>query len=344
MQRRIANDSAFADPILADLELRLDQRDEMRAGAARASDARQHGPQANEAGVAHDEADRLRNLCAGDVAHWSAPGLPRAHLAQFPGELDRADINGIDLGRAALQQQSVKPPVEAPTSSAVPPATDGEVIEGLRELEPAARNTRMRLAAQFERRSSAMAGRPCRAGARRKRRSRPGPGLRRRAAFGQAALDQRHIERDFARAPSDCRRRRAMLGRTRAPQSDRHAIRISIMASDAPEGVECACSPVAGPGHLAKQPIDLRRARLTLKAYGPRSTVDHPLAACARLFVPDRREVRALLMSRSVSIAPLLALARAVIRCARGRRVFRVQVPRGGERQARSSMSLLTST
>src|SRR5690348_17389711 len=68
MQRRIAHHAAFADAVWANLELRLDQRHEIRLLLGQRQRRRQHGLEADEAGVADHEIDWLRHLRRRDVA------------------------------------------------------------------------------------------------------------------------------------------------------------------------------------------------------------------------------------------------------------------------------------
>ena len=55
--------------------------------------------------------------------YWCGQGAPRGVLLELPGKLAIADVNGIHLAAPCCSRQSVKPPVEAPTSRHTFPAT-----------------------------------------------------------------------------------------------------------------------------------------------------------------------------------------------------------------------------
>src|SRR5258708_8395319 len=62
MERRIAHHATLADLALADLELRLDERDETRRGRSERPRSRQHAGEADEARLPHNQVRRLRGL------------------------------------------------------------------------------------------------------------------------------------------------------------------------------------------------------------------------------------------------------------------------------------------
>jgi hypothetical protein len=102
MEVGIADHAALADLALADFELRLDQGDEMGARRGEGEGRGQQGLEPDEAGVAGDQLDRLGQLRAGQTARVSPFQHHHARiLAQLPGQLAAADVDGIDAGRAA---------------------------------------------------------------------------------------------------------------------------------------------------------------------------------------------------------------------------------------------------
>src|SRR5262245_23343179 len=153
VQVGIADDAAFADLAGADLELRLDERDELRDGRCKRERCRQHDLEADEAGIADDPIDGVRDVPAREMARIGALEDDDAGvLAQLPGQLPVADVDGVDLGGAPGQQHVSKAAgrgadVEPDAAARI----DGEMIEGVGELEAAAGDPRMILAAQFER-------------------------------------------------------------------------------------------------------------------------------------------------------------------------------------------------
>ena len=62
VNRRVAHDAALADLLAAGLELRLDQRDQLGPLGGQRQRRRQHRRQADEAGIAGDQVDRLRDF------------------------------------------------------------------------------------------------------------------------------------------------------------------------------------------------------------------------------------------------------------------------------------------
>src|SRR5262245_54096261 len=62
MQRGIAHHATLADAVWPYLELRLDERDRHAFWPGQGQGGGQHGFEADEAGVAYDPVDRLRNL------------------------------------------------------------------------------------------------------------------------------------------------------------------------------------------------------------------------------------------------------------------------------------------
>ena len=118
MYFRVAHHALLAHAILARLKLRLDEAEYLAAiGLEQRPDGREHQLEGNKRNIHHREIQRLAQLLGGDIAdvgalHGHHPGI----VADFPGQLAIAHINGKDLPGALLQQAVVKPPVEAPES------------------------------------------------------------------------------------------------------------------------------------------------------------------------------------------------------------------------------------
>ena len=118
----IADDAAFTDVFPARFELRLDESDHGTAFFEQRFHSRHDFQQGNEGYVNGNEIDRFADICDGDVADIGPFHIDDAVIGpQLPGQLAIADIDGKDLGRPALEAQSVKPPVEAPISIIVLP-------------------------------------------------------------------------------------------------------------------------------------------------------------------------------------------------------------------------------
>ena len=130
----------------ADLELRLDQRDQPGRGRGQGQRRRQHHGEADEARIADDAVERLGDLRrASDGGRWCA----RARRRAGPGAASRRAGRGRHRRRRPCaapraSSTSVKPPVEAPMSRQITPGRiDGEMVERVGELEPAARDPGM---------------------------------------------------------------------------------------------------------------------------------------------------------------------------------------------------------
>ncbi len=145
MNLRVSNNAAFADFAALRLELRLDQRDQMAAGARQVERGFEYLGEADEAGIAGDDIDRLGHDCGAEAA---GVGLlvddDAVVAAQFPGQLVGADVDRIDAGRAAGQQHIGEAAgrasdIERDGGSHV----DREMVEPVGQLDPAARHPRM---------------------------------------------------------------------------------------------------------------------------------------------------------------------------------------------------------
>ena len=138
----VAHHSPGAEPLPAHLELRLDHRQQVGVRrAAQAVSAGQHQAQRDEGQVGDDEVDRAVDRLGRQGADVGA--LVDAHPlvgAQRPGELAVARRRRRrPRRRRGCSSTSVKPPVEAPASSARRPSTvDRERLERAEQLVRAA--------------------------------------------------------------------------------------------------------------------------------------------------------------------------------------------------------------
>ena len=101
----IAHHPALADLAPPGLELRLDQRDQHRARSSQVERRIEHLGEADEAGVADDQVDRLGDMGFGQDAR---AGLfvddDTGVLTELPCELVGAAVDRIDARRAAAEQ------------------------------------------------------------------------------------------------------------------------------------------------------------------------------------------------------------------------------------------------
>src|SRR6516165_1477673 len=122
MDRGVAHDAALSDQRGAGFELRLDERHQLGVLSGERERRRQYRREPDKARIAGDDVDRLGNVGAGQVTRVQPFENDDSRiLAQFPGELAMTDIDGVDAPRD--NSTSVKPPVEAPISSATFPST-----------------------------------------------------------------------------------------------------------------------------------------------------------------------------------------------------------------------------
>src|SRR5262249_37206733 len=91
-QVRIPYDAALAQPLAADLELRLDHEYQVAVGPADRRQRRQHQPDGDERQVAGDQVDRLADPVEGQLADVGPiDHLDPWILLQGPGQLAVAD-------------------------------------------------------------------------------------------------------------------------------------------------------------------------------------------------------------------------------------------------------------
>ena len=100
-QLRVADHAALADPVLADLELRLDHQHQVAVGAGHADQRLQHQRQRDERQVAHHQVDRAADQLGGELADVGAV----VHLhplvgLERPGQLAVAHVHRHHLARA----------------------------------------------------------------------------------------------------------------------------------------------------------------------------------------------------------------------------------------------------
>ena len=142
----VADDAALADAAGADLELRLDERDEGGAGAGERERRRQRLGERDEREVGDDEVGR-RHVAGGEVAGVQA--LDRVHPrvgGERRRELAVADVDGPDLGGAAGEQdlgEAAGRGAEVERDGAR--RVEAEDVERVHELQRAARDPGVRV-------------------------------------------------------------------------------------------------------------------------------------------------------------------------------------------------------
>src|SRR3546814_17416919 len=120
MDRRVAHDALLADLVPRGLELRLDERDQPRAGPGEGERHRQHFRQRDKAGIADDQVDGFGNMLRGqDTRARLFMDDDAVVLPQLPRELVGPRIDGMDAAHAAVQQHVGK---AASRRAAVDPA------------------------------------------------------------------------------------------------------------------------------------------------------------------------------------------------------------------------------
>ena len=145
----VADDAALADLVAPGLELRLDQRDDVAAGREQRRHDRQDRAQRDERDVDRDDAE------AAGVGRAAASGcsvrafMPLEHddpriAAQRQSSWPWPTSSATTRAAPRWSRTSVKPPVDAPMSSASRPSTSmPKRVERVRQLEPAAADVRM---------------------------------------------------------------------------------------------------------------------------------------------------------------------------------------------------------
>ena len=99
-QRGVADHAALADPVLADLELRLDHQRQVAVGCGHRQQRVEHQRQRDEGQVAHHEVDRATDQARGSGrGRWCGRAPHPLVLLQPPGELAVAHVDRDDLAR-----------------------------------------------------------------------------------------------------------------------------------------------------------------------------------------------------------------------------------------------------
>ena len=134
----VAHHAAAAHVLAPGLELRLDHRQRVEALGRARQHGREHLAQRDEADVDHDQVGRVGQLRR--LQRPRVDALDHRHprvLAQRPVELAVGDVERDTCSAPACSRQSVKPPVEAPTSRQRRPAgSTSSASSALRSLIP----------------------------------------------------------------------------------------------------------------------------------------------------------------------------------------------------------------
>ena len=138
---RVPHHTALADPVPADLELWLHEREQVEPRRRARRHRGQHLGQTDERHVDHDHLGRMGKLLFAQAAGVDA--LEHGHariLAQAPVELSVGDVHAGDMGRAGLEQAIREPSGGgAHVQAQATVDLDGEGCQGALELLAAAR-------------------------------------------------------------------------------------------------------------------------------------------------------------------------------------------------------------
>ncbi len=152
MHGRITNNAPLTDAFSTGLELGLNQRHKPSARRGKRQGRRQHRSQADEACIAHDEIDGL-----GDFIVRQMPGVDALEhddtriIAETPIELAATNVDRVNAPSLARQEDIGKPTGRrADIDSGAPARIDSEMLQCMGELDAAARDPGMVLAAYFE--------------------------------------------------------------------------------------------------------------------------------------------------------------------------------------------------
>ena len=145
-----AHHPSLADPLRAELELRLDQRQQLAPGRHAGRERRQHLGERDERDVGGHQAGLERQLGGVEVAGVAAlDHLDPRVVAQAPVELAAGDVERDHPRRAALEQAVGEAAGRSADVEAVAARrVDAERVERVRELDPAARDEGRRLGEQ----------------------------------------------------------------------------------------------------------------------------------------------------------------------------------------------------
>ncbi len=146
MNGRVTDHALFSYLVLARFKLRLDKAYHLALRLQKRADRAQNETERNEAQIGNSNVHLLRDLFMRNIADIRPLHADDVRIgAEAPGKLTVADIDGIDLGRTALQQ-NVR---ESAGGSAAVDAhgvfhIDGKHTQRLFELPPAAADIRQR--------------------------------------------------------------------------------------------------------------------------------------------------------------------------------------------------------
>ena len=129
------DDAGPGQPLPADLELRLDQQDRVRAWASSPGrDDVEDQPQRDEAEVGDDDVERLTEVTGPHVADVRAPSAPstRGVVGDLRHQLAVATSRAVTCAAPASSSTWVNPPVLAPTSRQRRPATVSPALRTIR--------------------------------------------------------------------------------------------------------------------------------------------------------------------------------------------------------------------
>ena len=139
MKNRIANHPTRPDAPLADFELGFDQGEQAAPRRHKVEGGGKRGFKADEADVTGDQGHRLCDLVGRQITGVRPLEDDDALIfTQSPGELPVTDIDGVNPGRAARQEDISKSPgrraeIEADPSGDI----DAEVGQGVIEFDAA---------------------------------------------------------------------------------------------------------------------------------------------------------------------------------------------------------------
>lgn len=144
-QRFVAHDSTLANLTLADFELRLDQRCQMRARACKCERRGKDFFQTDKARIADNDIDRHGNMLGRQMTGVGAfKDNHTVVAAQLPVQLAIADIDRVDLFGATRQQDIRKSSGRRPDiKTGLPRNIDLECLQRAFQFEAATRHPRV---------------------------------------------------------------------------------------------------------------------------------------------------------------------------------------------------------
>ncbi len=196
MQLGVAHDAAFADVSAFQFELRLNEDDKVSTGFAACNGARKNLGHGDEGNVGDDEGDRLGKIAGRKIAGIFLDEENTRIFAQFPSNLIRIDVHGVDT-RGALLEQAISEAagggahIETNSSQ----RADAKIFQCALQLKTTPAGIFLQAAADFEESvwCDRLAGLFSAIGAHRDL-AREDHGLGFLAGFGQATLDEKKVE------------------------------------------------------------------------------------------------------------------------------------------------------